>query len=171
MLRRISRWLIPLFVGGVLGASAGFAGGLFFFPILFPPPAANEQVANMESQTKIAQAMFIHANPSDPVHYGEGNASIFRDQTGAALIHLEGDFKVGPGPKFHVYLVDHDSVRTAADVKNGKWIDLGQLRAFEGSQNYAIPADVNLADYKSIVIWCETFGVLISPATIENVST
>lgn len=32
-------------------------------------------------------------------------------------------------------------------------------------------ADVNLADYKSIVIWCETFGVLISPATLEAVST
>ena len=49
-------------------------------------------------------------------------------------------------------------------------VDLGQLRAFEGSQNYAIPADVNLADYKSIVIWCQTFGVLISPATLEAVS-
>jgi hypothetical protein len=170
MLRRISRWLIPLFVGGVLGVGAGFAGDLFFFPILFPPPAAHEQVADMDSQTKIGQAMFIHTNPSDPGYYGEGNATIFRDQTGAALVHLESDFKVGPGPKFHVYLVDHGAVLTAADVKNSKWLDLGQLRAFEGSQNYAIPADVKLADYKSIVIWCETFGVLISPATIQSVS-
>lgn len=170
MRRRISRWLIPLFVGGVLGVGAGFAGGIFFFPILFPPPAANEQVADMDSQTLIARATFIHANPSDPVHYGQGNASVFRDQTGAALVHLEGDFKVGPGPKLHIYLVDHAEVRTADHVKNSTWVDLGQLRAFEGSQNYAVPADVDLADYKSIVIWCETFGVLISPATIEAVS-
>jgi hypothetical protein len=162
--------LIPLFVGGVLGVGAGFAGGIFFFPILFPPPAANEQVADMDSQTLVARATFIHANPSDPVHYGQGNASVFRDQTGATLVHLEGDFKVGPGPKLHVYLVDHAEVRSAGDVDNSKWVDLGQLRAFEGSQNYAIPADVNLADYKSIVIWCQTFGVLISPATLEAVS-
>jgi hypothetical protein len=52
-----------------------------------------------------------------------------------------------------VYSVDQDAVRTAGDVKKGKWGDLGQLCAFEGSQNYAIPADVSLTDYKSIVIW------------------
>ena len=124
----------------------------------------------MDSQTLIARATFIHANPSDPVHYGQGNASVFRDQTGAALVHLEGDFKVGPGPKLYIYLVDHAKVRTADHVKNSTWVDLGQLRAFEGSQNYAVPANVDLADYKSIVIWCETFGVLISPATLEAVS-
>jgi hypothetical protein len=168
MLRRISRWLIPLFVGG-LYVGTGFAGGLFYFPILIPPPATKEQVANVESQTKVAQAMFIHANPTDHVHYGEGNATLFRDQSGASLIHLEGHFKVGPGPKFQLHLVDHDAVRTAGDVKKGQWGDLGQLCAFEGSQNYAIPADVSLTDYKSIVIWCETFGGLILPATIETV--
>ncbi len=87
------------------------------------------------------------------------------------MVHLSDDFEVGPGPKFHVYLVDHAAVRSAGDVNNNKWINLGQLRAFEGSQNYPVPSDVNLADYKSIVIWCKAFGVLISPATIEPASS
>ena len=29
-----------------------------------------------------------------------------------------------------------------------------------------IPGDVNLADYKSVVIWCEQFGVLFSAAFV-----
>jgi hypothetical protein len=45
----------------------------------------------------------------------------------------------------------------------------GRLRAFKGSQNYPIPAGVDLAGYGSVVIWCERFGVLISPATLQPV--
>jgi hypothetical protein len=41
------------------------------------------------------------------------------------------------------------------------------LRAFEGSQRYPIPAGVSLADYPSVVIWCERFSVLISPADLK----
>lgn len=44
------------------------------------------------------------------------------------------------------------------------FVDLGRRKAFKGSQNYALPQDVRLADYPSVVIWCEQFGVLISPA-------
>ena len=150
----MKKTVLTVLISLIFGGAGGFVVGIFICPFLFPPPPAMEKVEIRSEKMVVASGMFIHANPSDPVHYGEGSASVFRDQTGTSLIHLEGDFKVGPGPKYHVYLVDHDSVRTAVDVKNGKWVDLGQLRAFEGSQNYAVPADINLADYKSIVIWC-----------------
>ena len=47
------------------------------------------------------------------------------------------------------------------------FVDLGRLRAFKGSQNYAIPAGIDVEAFGSVVIWCEQFGVLISPATLE----
>jgi hypothetical protein len=34
----------------------------------------------------------------------------------------------------------------------------------QGSQRYPIPAGVDLKSYPSVVIWCERFSVLISPA-------
>ena len=46
------------------------------------------------------------------------------------------------------------------------YIDLGKLRAFEGSQKYSIPKGVDLKEYPSVVIWCVQFGVLISPADL-----
>jgi hypothetical protein len=82
-------------------------------------------------------------------------------------VFLESDFEVGPGPAFHVYLVPKAPIRQSADVKGTMFIDLGRLRAFKGSQKYAIPAGVDLKKYPSLVIWCAEFGVLISPADLE----
>jgi hypothetical protein len=84
-----------------------------------------------------------------------------------SLLHLEGDFEVGPGPKYHVYLVPEGDITPSTDVARTMFVDLGRLRAFKGSQNYPIPAGVSLASYKSVVIWCEQFGVLISPAALK----
>ena len=81
-------------------------------------------------------------------------------------IFLESDFEVGPGPKYHVYLVPKANIRKEADVKTAMFVDLGRLRSFKGSQRYPIPPGVDLKNYPSVVIWCERFGVLISPADL-----
>jgi hypothetical protein len=46
------------------------------------------------------------------------------------------------------------------------FVDLGRLRAFKGSQNYDIPVGLDVAKFGTVVIWCEQFGVLISPAKL-----
>jgi hypothetical protein len=73
---------------------------------------------------------------------------------------------VGPGPKFHVYLVPERDVQPGTEVARTMFVDLGRLRAFKGSQNYELPEGIDLAKYPSVVIWCEQFGVLISPAAL-----
>lgn len=153
--------VIGLVIGAILGGIAGFGGGIIAFPYLFPPPEVNEQVADKENKKAVASGTFIHADPSDPVHYGEGKLTIYDD-----LVHLEADFKVGPGPKYHVYLVPDGDVTPDTEIQETMYVDLGRLKAFSGSQNYPIPEGVNLADYKSVVIWCEQFEVLISPAVL-----
>ncbi|MFN3232652.1 MAG: DM13 domain-containing protein [Alphaproteobacteria bacterium] len=147
--------------GGVLGALFGVAVGFFAFPYVFPPPPAMDVLAAEEQTNVVARGKFIHANPSDPIHYGSGSVTVYED-----VVFLEADFQVGPGPDFHVYLVPNAQVRDDAGVEGSMFIDLGRLRAFEGSQRYPIPAGVDLGDYPSVVIWCEQFGVLISPADL-----
>ena len=155
------RFLAVFLLGGVLGTGFGVALGFFAFPYVFPPPAAMDTLAENEAETLVAKGTFIHANPSDPIHYGSGSVEVFED-----LVFLKDDFKVGPGPKYHVYLVPKPEIRQNADLDDVMFIDLGRLRAFEGSQKYSIPAGIDLADYPSVVIWCEQFGVLISPADL-----
>ena len=61
----------------VLGTGFGVALGFFIFPYVFPPPAASEHVAEVERSNLVATGMFVHANPSDPVHHGRGKVSVY----------------------------------------------------------------------------------------------
>jgi hypothetical protein len=164
-MRRFWRGLLIFVFGGVLGTGFGFALGILAFPYIFPPPPAAEQLTEADRSVLVATGNFIHADPSDPIHYGSGKVSVFEK-----TVFLEADFEVGPGPKYHVYLVPKANVRTNADVPDTKFLDLGQLRAFKGSQRYAIPAGTDLKNFSSVVIWCEAFGVLISPADLKPAS-
>ena len=150
-------------LGGVLGTGFGVALGFFIFPYVFPPPAATEQLPDADRSKLVASGSFIHANPSDPVHYGKGRVSVYEH-----TVFLESDFEVGPGPAFHVYLVPKAPIRSSSDLKDVMFVDLGGLRAFKGSQRYSIPAGVDLKQYQSVIIWCERFGVLISPADLKT---
>jgi hypothetical protein len=175
--------LVAFFFGGILGTVFGVALGFFFFPYVFPPPPAAEQLTQADltpssgvrdpaqdasapaaTAVPLATGSFIHANTSDPVHWGKGKVSIYR-----RVVFLEPDFEVGPGPAYHVYLVPKPSIRSSSDMKDVMYVDLGRLRSFKGSQRYPIPDGVNLKDYPSVIIWCERFGVLISPADLKVV--
>lgn len=156
------RWLLAFIGGGLLGVSAGFALGIFAYPYAFLADiVADERVDEPETRTVLARGNFVHANPLDPLHYGKGGVSVYE-----GLLHLEPDFEVGPGPKFHVYLVPEANVDPSTDIESMMFVDLGRLKAFKGSQNYPVPAGVDLERYVSVVIWCEQFGVLISPARL-----
>jgi hypothetical protein len=161
-MRRFWRDVVMLFVGGVAGTVFGVALGFFIFPYVFPPPPAAEMLNAADAGRLAATGTFIHANPSDPIHYGSGKVSVHQ-----RAVFLEPDFEVGPGPAFHVYLVPKASIRTNADMKDVMFVDLGRLRSFKGSQRYAIPEGVDLSKYPSVIIWCERFGVLISPADLK----
>jgi hypothetical protein len=157
------RTFVGFVVGGLLGLAAGFAIGIFVYPYIFLADiVASDQVGDAERRQVVARGKFIHANPSDPIHYGRGDATVYQD-----LVHLEANFEVGPGPKYHVYLVPEENVTTDTDVAKTMFVDLGRLRAFKGSQNYDIPEGTDLSRFPSLVVWCEQFGVLISPAKLS----
>ena len=154
------RLLVTFLFGAVFGAAGGVALGFFLFPFVFPPPPATEELRAVQTD-KIAEGTFIHANPSDPIHYGSGGVSVYSD-----TVFLHEDFEVGPGPNYHVYLVPKANIRSSSDLGSAMYVDLGQLRAFKGSQNYTIPAGLDLNDFASVIIWCARFSVLISPADL-----
>ena len=159
----MKRSIIIFVFGGLLGTAAGFALGIFVYPYLFLADiVAAEKVEDKAARKVVATGMFIHANPRDPIHYGKGKLTVYDD-----LVHLDGDFEVGPGPKFHVYLVPEQNVIPSTNVEKTMFVDLGRLKAFKGSQNYPVPVGVDLRKYGSVVIWCEQFGVLISPAALK----
>jgi len=159
-----ARSALVFLVGGVLGLAGGFALGIFVYPYVFLADiVATEKVDPQVARKALAHGEFIHANPSDPIHYGKGRVTVYE-----SVLHLEPDFEVGPGPKYHVYLVPEKNVLPSTNVARTMFVDLGRLKAFKGSQNYEVPAGVDVAKFDSVVIWCEQFGVLISPAALKH---
>jgi hypothetical protein len=158
-------YILTFVIAAALGLAGGVALGIFAYPYLFLADiVATEKVdkpAEGVERKLLARGTFVHANPSDPIHYGKGRVTVYE-----GLLHLEPDFEVGPGPKSHVYLVPENDVVPSTNVARTMFVDLGRLKAFKGSQNYAVPAGVEVAKYGSVVIWCEQFGVLISPAKL-----
>ena len=106
MARRMMRGVAIFLLGGVLGAGFGVALGFFLFPFVFPPPPASEMLSDADRSSRIAGGTFIHANPSDPIHWGRGRVTVYE-----RAVFLEPDFEVGPGPAYHVYLVPKANVR------------------------------------------------------------
>lgn len=167
-MRRFIRTFLIFALGGVLGLAGGFGLGIYLFPFIFPPPAGTDVLTQTEQQTPVfATGTFIHADPSDRVHWGEGNVTVLKNE-----IYLNPNFKVGPGPDYRVLLVKKAGIKTKEEmvqlIKDKQFVEVSGLRAFEGGQRYSLPAGVNVEDYQSVVIWCWAFSQLISPATMER---
>jgi len=96
----------------------------------------------------------------DTVHNGKGPVRII-ELGGQRFVRFE-DVAITNAPDIHVYL---------SRESGGKWSEsaslyLGALKATNGSFNYEIPAGETVGDYKSVVVWCRAFGVLITWADL-----
>lgn len=167
-MRPFVRSIWVFIVGLVVGTAIGLAAGLIIFPFVFAPPPATER-RSASDQAQLASGNFIHADPSDPVHWGKGGVTLF-----AGAVFLEPNFEVGPGPKYHVYLSrgSAEDISKAEDknaaAQDSLGIDLGRLRSFQGSQRFEIPAGTDIGQYTSVTVWCQAFNVLITIADLKK---
>ncbi|AJW71492.1 DM13 domain-containing protein [Nitrosopumilus adriaticus] len=94
----------------------------------------------------------------DGIHDAQGDAYTIPLQDGSNVLRLE-DFQSTNGPDLYVYL--------ATDDNASEFINLGELKANKGNQNYQIPEDTDLDKYNKVLIWCKAFGVLFGSAELE----
>jgi hypothetical protein len=71
------------------------------------------------------------------------------------------DFHFGRGDALIIYL-SHDAGGNRVDEK----LNLGRLKATDGAFNYEIPAGIDLASVKSVVVWCRQFAVQFAVASL-----
>ena len=154
--------LVGLLAGAVLGGAGGFAAGFFSSPGLSAGNQGGQAIISSRVGELRAVGRFTHADPADRFHYGSGVVRVYANR-----VQFEDDFAVGPGPKYHVYLVPQRGIDPDTRVEETMFVDLGPLAAFSGRQSYPLPVGVEVADYGSVVIWCEQFNSLISPAELN----
>ena len=94
----------------------------------------------------------------DHGHRGDGTANVITDGN-RTFLRFEDDFAIDNGPDLNVYLVRGVGAEGPPGQFDDDFIDLGDLKGNVGSQNYEIPAGVDITEYDTFVIWCVRFGV------------
>lgn len=110
----------------------------------------------------IARGTFTGA---DAFHQGEGTAAVHR--IGEDLVLRFDEFKVTNGPDLRVLLAKHPTPKTSADVQGG-YLEIAKLKGNVGSQNYTLPADVKLSEYRTVVIYCKPFHAVFATAPLAD---
>jgi hypothetical protein len=96
----------------------------------------------------------------DAIHNGKGPVRIV-EVGGQRFVRFE-DVMLTNAPDVHVYL----SRETGGRWDEGTSLYLGALKATNGSFNYELPVTADLASYRSVVVWCRAFRVLITWADL-----
>ncbi len=145
---------------------AGAAWYAFRPERLFINQKVNEQFptasAANDAPMKLASGEF-HSG----AHETKGTAAIFQLGDGKRTLRLT-NFATSNGPDVRVYLVAAPDAKDDDTVKNAGFVELGSLKGNIGDQNYDVPANVDLAKYRAVTIWCARFSVNFGTAPLMN---
>jgi hypothetical protein len=102
-------------------------------------------------------------------HATSGRASIYQALDGKRDLRLT-DFMTSNGPDVHVVLARSTDHTLEQEFVKGELssVELGQLKANQGDQNYDLPDSADLTRYDAVVIYCERFHVVFGLAKLEK---
>ncbi len=120
-------------------------------------PAAGSLRAPAASTQVLAQGELRRLNAVD---FGSGKV-VVADVNGIRYLRFQ-NVNIAGAPDVYVYLSDR------TDGQPGRFSNLGKLKATNGSFNYSIPANLDLTQAKSVVLYCRTFNVTITFAVLEK---
>ena len=88
-----------------------------------------------------------------------GNWSVL-SKNGQTFVAFDEDFKTKGGPDLKVFLSPSPVSQVDGATALNDALYLGVLKSNKGAQTYAVPSDVDLSQYESLIIQCEAFSVL-----------
>jgi hypothetical protein len=126
-----------------------------------PQSQMSEGSAGGVMPTIVSSGQF-HSN----AHETEGMATIYRLDDGRLVLRLT-EFATSNGPDVQVYLVAANDVTRNETVTKAGFVNLGPMKGNIGDQNYDVPADLDLGQYRAVSIWCRRFSVNFGTAPLS----
>ncbi len=163
-LTRYRKILVAVAVAGA-AVVVYLAFAVFGVHTLFLDDKVNEEVPVFAAGAAAEPITLVSGTFVDRSHPAEGTATVLTDGSDQRFLRFE-DFATDNGPDLNVYLSTAPPDAAAGDFDDD-FVDLGDLKGNIGSQNYEIPADVDLDRYRSVVIWCVRFGVAFGAAELS----
>lgn len=139
----------------------GFALGIYFLPILTAPPSPDAEVLQAEAaNAEFSAELTRDLRGNDRLHWGEGTISV----SPTMIVH-EG--ALAPGPDYKLYLlkqfVEHED---EFEPIKSEAVQIGDVKSFGGFL-LDVPEGVDVAEYNTVLIWCEAFGEFITAAKYQ----
>lgn len=134
-------------------------------PILEPTPEPTLEPVpepTPEPTPEVFTPRLVSSGPlsgADDFHFAEGTALLIETAPGVYVLRLE-EFSVRNGPDLFVYLAP------SPGQLDDNAINLGDLRATDGSINYDIPPGTDISQFQGVVIWCRAFSVFFGSAPL-----
>ena len=126
-----------------------------------PPPTSAPTTSATPSPTAAPFAPSTVATGefegTDEFHFGRGTASVIEIEPDRYHLRLD-DFSIRNGPDLYVYL-STDAGDYARDA-----LELGRLKATDGSFGYDVPQGADIGRFRSVIIWCKQFSHLFAVA-------
>jgi hypothetical protein len=157
----------------------GGAAGLYWFQPwkLFTDKTVNEVLPTV---APTAQSPSVAAPPQNVLvasgslisheHPSSGDVQLIRLADGRVQLTL-GNLATSDGPDLHVWLTDQPVVEGQSGwfvFDDGRYVELGPLKANNGNQVYDVPAGTDLTGLTSVTIWCKRFAVSFGAATLHS---
>lgn len=125
------------------------------------PTAAEANPTQVAQATEVKTGTFVDAE-----HPTEGMARIVTEN-GDRYLEFDETFRSDSGPDLYVIL-HRAGEPPVGGIQEQDYVTLAPLQSTTGTQRYAIPADVNLDDFNSAVIWCRMFNATFGYATLGS---
>jgi len=147
----------------LLAAVPAAAGGWYAFrpERLFIDARVNEADQTASEAVVVARGEFHGV-----AHSGRGTAAVVRRADGTRFLRL-GDLETSNGPDLQLYLVAAPDASDSRTVTEAGFVSLGALKGNVGSQNYDIPAAVDLERHRAVTVWCRRFAVNFATAPLS----
>ncbi|MGQ4646374.1 DM13 domain-containing protein [Lyngbya aestuarii] len=89
-------------------------------------------------------------------------------EDGQRYLELDAAFSTTDmAPDLHV-LLEPNATPPKTYANFGGYVNLGRLEKVKGAQRYPIPDAINLANFKSVVIWCRMANATIGYAKLQE---
>jgi Electron transfer DM13 len=130
-----------------------------------PAPTAEQPTPALPDAQVIRTGEFVEL---DAIHTAKGKVTLYRSANGNLLLRFD-EFNVTNGPDLHVYLSGLPTPKTKDELGGGGVLefDAGPLKGTRGNQQYPIPPDLQIAKYRSVVIYSPGLSTIYSTAQLQ----
>jgi len=101
-------------------------------------------------------------------HETHGSATVYQFPDGSRILRLM-NFSTSNGPDVHVFFITAADASDNATVTQSTPLEIAKMKGNVGDQNYDLPANLDLAKYHAVTLWCERFHVNFATAPLSTV--